>query len=71
MGKGEFVDSLCDKSGNRKEDILPVEFLEGFYDQFEMYKLMSDTFFEYIPDELRVKALAHVAEIIQNEKRKK
>ena len=69
MDKGESLDSLCSKDRNGKKDFLPVEFLEGFYDQFEAYQIMSEVFFRYIPDHLKIIAMSNVADVIVSEKK--
>lgn len=64
------MDSNNNENNDRKEDQLHLDFLDDLIDRFEAYKIMSEVFYEYVPEKERVKALAQAAERIDYEIKK-
>ena len=44
-----------------------MEFLGNFFDNYETYHIMSEVFYEYIPDHLKLLALSEAAQRIEFE----
>ncbi|HEY8390182.1 MAG TPA: hypothetical protein VIL26_04435 [Clostridia bacterium] len=37
---------------------------DKFIDRLELYQIINKIFFDYIPDDVKIKALAHASEVI-------
>ena len=61
------MDTLRNKDNKKSADFLPVELLGKFFDDYESYHIMSQVFYEFIPNDVKNAAMAVVAERLQFE----
>lgn len=55
------MDTSNGKDSIGKSDYIPVEFLGRVLDNYEAYQIMSEVFYDFIPDSIKKLALSQAA----------